>query len=260
VIEQASMTSRSPIVGIPCDHRLLGHHPFHLAGEKYISAVRDGAGVMPVLLPVLDPPIAVAEILDAVDGLLMTGSPSNVAPRHYGGSTPRDGVLQDENRDATSLPLIRAAIAAGMPLLCICRGFQELNVALGGSLHQHVHEVAGRLDHREAKDASLDAMYGPAHEVQVASTGLLASIVGARMVRVNSLHSQGVDRLASELHADATAPDGQIEAVSMPKAKSFLLGLQWHPEWRWSEDTVSRAIFRSFGSAVSARRAKSATA
>ena len=106
------MASRSPIVGIPCDHRMLGNHPFHLAGEKYIAAVREGAGVLPVLIPVLDPPIAVTDILGAVDGLLMTGSPSNVAPRHYGGSAPGAGVLHDENRDATSLPLIRAAAAA----------------------------------------------------------------------------------------------------------------------------------------------------
>ena len=139
-------------------------------------------------------------------------------------------------------------------MLCICRGFQELNVALGGTLHQQVHEVTGRLDHREDTEAPLETMYGPAHDVVVAPGGLLSSIVGARSFRVNSLHSQGVDRLAPDLHADATAPDGQIEAVSMPIAKSFLLGLQWHPEWRWSESEMSRAIFAAFGAAVASRR------
>jgi putative glutamine amidotransferase len=247
------MASRTPVVGIPCDHRMLGSHPFHMVGEKYIAAVRDGAGVLPVLIPVLDPPTPASEWLASLDGFLFTGSPSNVAPKRYGGALPREGVLQDERRDATTLPLLEAAIAAGKPTLCVCRGFQELNVALGGSLHQHVHEIAGRSDHRENTNASLDEQYGPAHDVTVQDGGLLSKIVGERTFRVNSLHSQGIDRLAVPLHADAVAPDGTIEAVSMPRAKGFVLGLQWHPEWRWAENPVSREIFSAFGSALRAR-------
>jgi putative glutamine amidotransferase len=221
-----------------------------MVGEKYIAAVRDGAGAVPFLIPVLPNPIPPDEVLDSIDGLLFTGSPSNVSPRRYGGPAPRDGVMQDENRDATTLPLLEAAIARGVPTLCVCRGFQELNVALGGTLHQHIQEQPGRMDHREDKGAPLDTQYGPAHDVRVAEGGLLAKLVVERSFLVNSLHSQGVDKLAPSLHADAAAPDGQIEAVSMPGAKGFLLGLQWHPEWRWRDDPVSREIFAAFGRAL----------
>jgi len=243
------VTARPPIVGFPCDYRMMGKHPFHMAGDKYIKAVRESTGAVTLLIPVLTNPISPEEILANVDGLLFTGSPSNVAPRHYGGSLPRDGVLQDENRDATALPLLRAAIAAGSPVLSLCRGFQELNVALGGTLHQHVHELDGRLDHREDHGAPLEEQYGPSHEVEVTG-GLLGQVVRERRFEVNSLHSQGIDRLAPSLHADAVAPDGTVEAVSMPDAKGFVLGLQWHPEWRWSENPVSREIFAAFSQAV----------
>ncbi len=244
------MTARLPVVGFVCDRRMLGAHPFHVVGEKYIVAVREGANALPLLVPALEPSLPPEQILGAVDGLLFTGSPSNVAPRHYGGPAPRDGVLQDEHRDATALPLLKTAIAMGKPVLCICRGFQELNVAFGGTLHQHVQEVPGRSDHRERKDAPLEEQYGPAHRVTVAEGGRLASLVRERSFSVNSLHSQGIDTLATALHADAVAPDGQIEAVSMPGAKGFLLGVQWHPEWAWSTNPVSRAIFAAFGAAL----------
>jgi putative glutamine amidotransferase len=232
---------------------MVGLHPFHMVGEKYITAVRDGAGAMPLLIPVLEDPIPSADLLATFDGFLFPGSPSNVSPGRYEGTPPREGVLLDENRDATSLPLLMAAIAAGTPVLCVCRGFQELNVALGGTLFQHVHEAPGRHDHREDKDAELETQYGAAHEVQVAEGGLLAQITGRSSFHVNSLHAQGIDRLAPTLHADAIAPDGTIEAVSMPEAKGFLLGVQWHPEWRWRENEMSRAILGAFGEAVHQR-------
>jgi putative glutamine amidotransferase len=244
------MPERPPIVGIPCDHRMIGAHPFHVVGEKYIAAIREGSDALPLLIPVLEPPLPPSDILAVVDGLLLTGSPSNVSPKRYGGPPPRDGVLQDEHRDATTLPLLEAAIAAGTPVLCVCRGFQELNVAMGGTLFQHVHEIAGRHDHREDKTATLDMQYGPAHEVEVAPDGLLATLVREHSFKVNSLHSQGIDRLAGSLRAEAVAPDGTIEAVSMPGAKGFVFGVQWHPEWRWHENPVSRAIFAAFGRAI----------
>lgn len=253
------MNLRRPLVGIPCDHRKLGAHPFHMVGEKYIDAMREGCDAIPLLVPVLDPPLPSRDLLLELDGLLFTGSPSNVAPRLYGGTAPREGVMQDERRDATTLPLMEAAIEAGIPILCLCRGFQELNVALGGTLHQHVHEVEGRGDHREDRRAPLDVQYGPAHEVRLREGGLLANIVRERTFRVNSLHSQGIDRLAEALRPDASAPDGQIEAVSLPRAKGFVLGVQWHPEWRWSEDPVSRQIFAAFGEALRQRHAARGT-
>jgi putative glutamine amidotransferase len=245
------MITRLPIVGFVCDRRMVGPHPFDMVGEKYITAVRDGAEAVPVLLPVLDPPLAPCDVLAAMDGLLFTGSPSNVAPRHYGGPAPREGVLGDAHRDALSLPLLKAAIAAGKPVLAICRGFQELNVALGGTLFQHVHEVPGRIDHREKDhEAPLAEQYGPSHPVTVAEGGLLAGLLPERTFLVNSLHSQGVDKLAPGLRVEATAPDGQIEAVSMPGGKGFVLGVQWHPEWLWRDNLQSRAIFAAFGRAL----------
>jgi putative glutamine amidotransferase len=243
------MAKRPPIVGIPCDHRMVGKHPFHMVGEKYIAAVREGAGALPLLIPVLPDAIAVSDILASVDGLFFTGSLSNVAPKYYGGTAPREGVLQDEFRDTTTLPLLKAAIAQGVPVLAVCRGFQELNVALGGTLFQHVQEVPGRFDHRENNDAPLDVQYGPAHDVTVQG-GLLPKMLREKTFKVNSLHGQGIDRLAPELHADAVAPDGQIEAVSIPGAKGFVFAVQWHPEWKWRENPQSRAIFGAFGEAV----------
>jgi putative glutamine amidotransferase len=224
-----------------------------MVGEKYIAAIREATGALPLLIPVLEPPIAPAEILASVDGLLFTGSYSNVAPRLYGGPAPRLGVLQDEHRDATTLPLMRAAIEAGLPSFCICRGFQELNVMLGGSLHQHLGEVPGRANHQEDKSAPLDVQYGPAHDVNVTRDGVLAALLKRDRITVNSLHEQGIDRLAPALAAEAVADDGTVEAVSLPGAKGFVLGVQWHPEWRWSENPVSRVLFRAFGDAVAAR-------
>jgi putative glutamine amidotransferase len=239
-----------PVVGFPCDRRLIGPHPFHAVGEKYITAVRGGSDALPLLIPVLDPPLDPQEVLGSVDGLLFTGSPSNVHPDRYKGIAAREGTLLDIHRDATSFPLLEAAIAAGKPVLCICRGFQELNAALGGTLFQHVREVPGRLDHRENKDAPLDVQYGPAHAVTIAEGGILAGLVRERTFQVNSLHSQGIDRLAPPLRIEAAAPDGQIEAVSMPDAKGFVLGLQWHPEWAYADNYLSRAIFAAFGAAL----------
>jgi len=244
--------SRPLIIGIPCDYRVVGLHPFHMVGEKYIAAIREATGALPLLIPVLNAPIAAAEILASVDGLLFTGSYSNVAPELYGGPAPRAGVLQDEHRDATTLPLMRAAIDAGLPSFCICRGFQELNVVLGGSLHQHLGEVPGRANHLEDKNATLDVQYGPAHDVRLTRGGVLAALLGRDRITVNSLHEQGIDRLAPALAAEAVADDGTVEAVSLPGAKGFLLGVQWHPEWRWSENPVSRALFQAFGDAVAA--------
>jgi len=223
--------------------------PVHQANDEYIIAIRDGAGALPLLIPSTDAPLDIDAVLGAVDGLLFTGSPSNVAPSHYG-TTARPGTEMDERRDATTLPLLRAAIAAGKPLLAICRGFQELNVALGGSLHQHVHEIPGRLDHREPKDVPLEVEYGPAHAIAITPNGLLARLSSLAEANVNSLHHQGIDRLAPGLRAEATAPDGQIEAVCLDGAKAFLLGVQWHPEWQFARDPLSRAIFAGFGRAL----------
>jgi len=236
-------------VGIVCDRRISGDMPVHQANDEYIIAIRDGAGALPLLIPTTDAALDIAAVLGAVDGLLFTGSPSNIAPSHYGAAV-RPGTELDERRDATTLPLLRTASAAGKPLLAICRGFQELNVALGGSLHQHVHEIPGRLDHREPKDVPLEVEYGPAHAIAIAPGGMLARLSGLTEAKVNSLHHQGIDRPAPGLRIEATAPDGQIEAVCLDGAKAFLLGVQWHPEWQFARDPLSRAIFAGFGASL----------
>ena len=236
-------------VGIVADRRVFDGMAVHQANDEYVVAVRGGAGAMPLIIPSTDASLDLADILSTVDGLLVTGAPSNVAPTHYG-ATARPGTELDEIRDATTLPLLRAAIAAAKPVLAICRGFQELNVALGGSLYQHVHEIPGRLDHREPQNVSREAEYAPAHSVNISPDGLLARLSGMTQAMVNSLHGQGVDRLAPGLKVEAHAPDGQIEAVSLPAAKAFLLGVQWHPEWAFADDPLSRAIFSGFGASL----------
>jgi len=246
---------RKPLVGITADLTQIGAHASHAAGDKYVAAVVDGAGALAMLLPALGAWQAPEDVLDAVDGLLFTGSYSNVEPHHYGGEPSAPGTAHDAARDATTLPLMRAAIAAGVPVLAICRGFQELNVACGGTLHQRVHDVPGLDDHREDDDAPLDVQYGPSHAIRLTPGGLLHTLAGGRgEVRVNSLHKQGIALLGADLAVEATAPDGLIEAVSVVGAPAFALGVQWHPEWRQGHDPLSSAIFRAFGAACRARR------
>ena len=248
---------RQALVGILCDRRGRGDAAYDAVEEEYIRATRFGAGALPLLVPHLDPPLPPAEVLGAVDGLLFTGSPSNVAPRHYGGADPRPGTKLDEARDATVLPLLRAAIAEGVPVFCICRGFQELNVALGGALHQYLHEMDGVSDHRAPEGVSASEKYRPRHEVKVSPGGMLARLFEGKpqgdRFHVNSLHSQGIAKLAPSLRIEAMSPDGVVEAVSLKQPKGFLLAVQWHPEWNFSADSVSRALFAAFGEAVSSR-------
>jgi putative glutamine amidotransferase len=225
-----------------------------MVGEKYIDAVAGGARALPVLIPALGPELDLAELLDLCDGLLLTGSASNVEPHHYGGPASVPGTLHDASRDATTLPLIPRAIAAGLPVLAICRGFQEMNVAYGGTLHQRLHEVGGFADHREDESMPLEVQYGPAHEVLLEPGGTLANIAGRNRLQVNSLHWQGVDTLGKDLAVEARAPDGVVEAFRVADSPGFALGLQWHPEWQFEDNAFSRALFAAFGDA-SRRRA-----
>lgn len=245
-----------PVIGVPADRRVLNPHPFHVAGEKYLTAIRDGASAVPVIIPALGSSIPPEEWLSRVDGILLTGSPSNVEPRRYGGEASLEGTLHDPDRDETTLPLIECAIRSGVPLLALCRGFQELNVALGGTLHQRVHEVPGYGVHKEDPDDPLDKQYGPAHYVTLMDGGLLRRMAGTDRIEVNSLHSQAVARLASGLSVEAVADDGLVEAFRVDAADTFALAVQWHPEWRVTENEFSMGIFRTFGDACRARAAK----
>lgn len=247
------MSTRKPVIGIPADRRLLGRHYFHCVGEKYIRAVAEGAQAVPVLIPSLGDGLNVRELLTDFDGILLTGSPSNVEPHHYSGPPSDPGTLHDAYRDATTLPLIPHVVAGGMPLLAICRGFQEMNVAFGGTLWQKLQEVEGLHDHRENLDAPLETQYGPAHEIELTRGGTLHRLAGQERVTVNSLHSQGVQTLGRDLEIEARAPDGVVEAFRVRNAPSFALAVQWHPEWQFSENPVSLALFAAFGRAARER-------
>lgn len=242
------MHMRKPIIGIPADRRLLGSHWFHCVGEKYINAVVQAADAVPVLVPALGERY-LREWLASFDGILFTGSPSNVEPHRYLGPQSAPGTWHDPERDATTLPMITGALDAGLPILGVCRGFQEINVALGGSLTQELQKVPGNLDHREDKDAPLDEQYGPSHEIEFTAGGMLEKIAGAKRMKVNSLHSQGVEKLAPRLVVEAKAEDGVIEAFRIDGAKTFALAVQWHPEWKVMENPFSRALFAAFGQA-----------
>ena len=233
-----------PIVGIPACVRTIKERVFHTVTDKYPNAVIAATGCLPVLIPAVGSQVDLRGVLDALDGLLLTGSPSNVHPSEYGGEPLDAEILHDPERDATTLPLIREAVRRDLPVLAICRGIQELNVALGGTLHQRVHEVPGRLNHRSPKGAP-DGPYGPAHSVSLTPGGLLVGLAGSLEIVVNSLHSQGIDQPAPGLRVEAVAPDGQIEGVSLPEAR-FVVGVQWHPEYKALENPFSAALFSAF--------------
>lgn len=248
--------SRRPVIGVPADRRIVGAHPFHMVGEKYLQALIDGAGAVPFIIPVLAEHLDWHEVIGELDGLFLTGSPSNVEPHRYGGQPSDPGTLHDPHRDAATLALARHALDTGMPLFAVCRGFQELNVVLGGTLHQKVHEVPGYRRHRENADDPVELQYAPAHEVTLVEGGLLRRLAGTASVRVNSLHSQGVARLGEGVTVEAVADDGLIEAFSVDTGPGFALAVQWHPEWQVKQNPFSMAIFEAFGDACRAYAAK----
>lgn len=248
------MRARShPLIGVTACRKLIDPHFFHVVGEKYVTAVVHGAAGLPLLIPALGSELAMEEVLDRVDGLFLTGSPSNVEPHRYRGQQSKPETLHDPDRDATTLPLIPAALQAGIPILAVCRGFQEMNVALGGTLHQEVHNVPGYDSHKEEPGDPLELQYGPAHEVHFTEGGLLARLTGVGGVMVNSLHHQGVETLAEGVEVEATAQDGLVEAFRVKDSQAFALAIQWHPEWRVRDNPVSLAIFKAFGDASRVR-------
>ncbi|MGY8662520.1 gamma-glutamyl-gamma-aminobutyrate hydrolase family protein [Bradyrhizobium sp. UFLA05-109] len=244
-----------PVVAIMSDCIDLHGHTAHAALHGYVRAVSEVAHALPVLLPAAPDCVDVESLLAGIDGLVLTGSPSNVAADHYAAPPLAPAVKLDRDRDAVVLPMIRRLISAGLPVLGICRGLQELNVAFGGTLHPAVHEQPNRLDHREGDhDRPVRRWYDDSHDVHIAAGGRLAELLGDDRVPVNSLHHQGIERLGRGLRVEATAPDGLIEAFSIEDARQWTLALQWHPEMRIDDSALSRAIFASFGAACRARR------
>ncbi|MDQ0419136.1 putative glutamine amidotransferase [Peteryoungia aggregata LMG 23059] len=249
-----------PIVAIPADIRQFDGTTWHAVQTQYVKAAIKAAEVVPLLVPALEDGIDPDVILDRVDGLLVSGSATNVHPSLYGAEVRESDGPFDPARDATSLPLIRRAIDRGIPLLAICRGIQELNVALGGTLATEIHEQPGIEDHRKPQHPDRDVAYAIRQDVIIAEGSCIARYLGAGRVPVNSLHRQAISKAAPRLQVEALADDGTIEAVSVIDAKGFAVGVQWHPEY-WAEtDAPSRALFEAFGDAVrdfAARRSPS---
>jgi len=247
--------SLRPLVGLPACIKEVNGWPFHACGEKYLRAVVLGADAMPIVIPAIGDSHHIPGLVARLDGLLLTGSPSNVEPHHYEGEASVPGTAHDPQRDATTLPLIREALRAGLPLLAICRGLQELNVALGGTLHQRVQELPGKIDHRmpRGENVSRDDQYAARHALKLTPGGYFAKLLGAEEIMVNSLHAQAIDRPADRISIEAASPDGIIEAVTVRDAPAFAVGVQWHPEYKLLENPVSRRLFSAFGDAVRAR-------
>lgn len=247
--------SRRPLVVIAADRIDRHGHPAHAVLHGYVRAASHCAGVMSLGLPAEAGAFDASDLIDSIDGLLLTGSPSNVSPEHYGIPAPLEELLLDPARDATVLPLLPRLVDAGIPILGVCRGLQEMNVAFGGTLDPAVHRRPGRLDHRECDHARpIERWYDDSHDINIVPGGVLATLLGDHRVRVNSLHHQGIDRLGLGLRVEATAPDGLVEAFSVASASAFALAVQWHPEMRIDDCPLAKAIFSAFGAACRERQ------
>lgn len=246
-------TEARPIVFLPADIKQIGLHPFNAVGHKYILAVAQAANATPLLIPAISELLDLDSLLAMADGILLTGSVSNLHPSHFGETVHDTALPLDPARDALTMALIRGAINVGVPLLAICRGFQELNVAFGGSLHQAVQEVSGLHDHRAPNEESAETQYAVSHSIRLNEAGQLFKIVGKNQIMVNSIHGQGLNRLGTGLSAEAHAPDGLVEAISVDNASAFALGVQWHPEWQVMQTPAYLALFKAFGEACKAR-------
>jgi putative glutamine amidotransferase len=246
----------TPLIALPGDKREFEDYRWHGVVETYLRAITAGVGGIPVIVPSLADAIDIDALLDRVDGVLLTGSRTNVHPERYGGVADPRAEPHDPARDAMTLPLIKAAIQRGIPLFAICRGMQELNVALGGSLFSEVQEIEGRHDHRAPKSDQRDERFAIRQDVHIVPNGMLAKIFSAEKVQVNSLHRQAIDRLGEGLVVEATAPDGTIEAVRDADAPAFTLGVQWHPEYWIDRDEPSKKLFAAFGDAIRQRLAR----
>ena len=241
-----------PLVAISACVKQINSHRFHTANQRYLEALTQVSGCFPMILPAVGQYADPLTALDHVSGLILTGSPSNVEPEHYGDVVAAPDIANDPARDATTLPTIRAAVERGIPVFAVCRGIQELNVALGGTLHQFVHLLPGKVDHRSDKTKAPGERGSLAHSVQLTEDGMLQQIFGTEQIMVNSLHAQAIAKPAPSLLVEALSDDGVVEAVSAPDAPGWVLGVQWHPEALFRQDTPSRQLFETFGSAVKA--------
>jgi putative glutamine amidotransferase len=241
-----------PIIAVTSDVKAFENYVWHAAPQQYLEAALLGSGVLPMVVPSFGDALDLDALLDQVHGVLVTGARSNVHPELYGAEPSAAHEPYDPARDSTTLPLIRAAIKKGVPLLAICRGIQELNVALGGTLATEIQDQAGRMDHRAPVSDIQAERFAIRHPVVVKEGSCLADVLGAGPVQVNSVHRQAIDRLGNGLQVEAIADDGTVEAVSVIGARAFAVGVQWHPEYWVKSDSPSRKIFEAFGDAARA--------
>ena len=241
-----------PLVAVSHDVRQFDNYTWHATPKQYLEAAISGAGVFPLLVPSFGEKLDLDQLLASIDGVMVTGSKSNVHPSLYGGDASEANGPYDPDRDATTLPLIRKAIDYGVPLLAICRGIQELNVALGGTLATEIQEREGSLDHRAPASDNQDERFAIRQNVSIKAGSCLAGVFGAGDIMVNSVHRQGIDRLGARLQVEAVAEDGTVEAVSVRISRAFAVGVQWHPEYWVNSDRNSARIFRAFGDAARA--------
>jgi putative glutamine amidotransferase len=243
-----------PVIGIIGNANVLDNqYPVQACGLSNIEAVADLTGAIPLIVPALPMVGAIADLLDACDGFVFTGGRPNVHPSLYGHEPTEKHGAFDPDRDAVTLPLIRECVARGVPVFGICRGFQEFNVAFGGTLHPEIREIPGRLNHRMPPDGTLEEKFELRHVVTLTPGGYFSGLFGADQVMVNSLHGQGIEESGARVIVEGRAPDDTPEALVIDGAPGFAIAVQWHPEWKAASDPVSRPLFQALGAAVSDR-------
>lgn len=240
-----------PVVGIIGNHHLINdQYPAHAAGATNSQAVAEVVGALPLLVPADPRYVSVAELMEVCDGFLLTGGRPNVHPEEYGEAATEAHGAFDRCRDAITLPLVRACVESGQPFLGICRGFQEVNVAMGGTLYPEIRDLPGRMNHRMPPEGTLEEKFALRHAVRFTPGGVFHRLMGAEEVMTNTLHGQGIKTPGQRIVIDGQAPDGTPEAIYVEGAPGFTLSVQWHPEWNAANDSVSRPLFQAFGRAV----------
>jgi putative glutamine amidotransferase len=215
-----------------------------------LEAVSSVSNAVPVIIPALPSLGSVQEVISLCDGFVFTGGRPNVHPKHYGEEATEAHGQFDLDRDALTLPLIRACVAKSIPILGICRGFQEFNVAFGGTLHPEIRDIPGRINHRMPPDGTIEEKFEHSHTVQLTQGGVFAKLFGSDEILVNSLHGQGICQPGDRVVIEGRAPDNTPEAINIDGAENFALAVQWHPEWNAEHDEVSRPLFEAFGKAL----------
>lgn len=239
-----------PVVGIIGNAHLINdQYPAHAVGAMNSEAVSLVSGALPLMIPADPRYVSVEELMSFCDGFLLTGGRPNVHPLEYGEEPTEAHGSFDRARDAITLPLVRACVETGQPFLAICRGFQEVNVAMGGTLYPEIRDLPGRMNHRMPPDGTLEEKFDLRHDVTFTEDGVFHRVMGAVKVRTNTLHGQGIKSPGKRIVIDGHADDGTPEAIYVEGAPGFTLGVQWHPEWNAENDPVSRPLFEAFGEA-----------